>query len=223
MANPYFRYRARNPYRPPTPALQELESPTFDQPMPTMAPVIEAAPLRAVAPPPAPSVLDLLDRERAAYEAKVPTTTGGRILEALKTAGLGALQAAAQNPNDPLGAAIGGAAAGGLTSAVNPQMGRAYQFETYKRPDIEARLQREELARRKAQSEAEFQLKAQETAADIDLKRSQAQKNRTPEPLRARAPVSVAPGSVLVDPETGRLIFAASPREARPPAPHWAR
>src|SRR5262245_8726792 len=114
MASSYFRQRAglraRNPFRDVTSAIpgpdargdgDPVITPTFDQPMPAMAPVIEAAPSRAVAPVLTP---DPLEVARGEYMGGTPTTTKGKILQTLVTAGLGALQAAGRNPNDPVGA-----------------------------------------------------------------------------------------------------------------------
>src|SRR5262245_14057735 len=154
MATSYFRERARNPYlrSQVAPIFEEDPniSPTFSQPMPTMTPTIEASPTRAVAPTP---YVDPIETARTAYEAQVPTTTKGRILEAIKSAGLGFLQAASRDRENPIAAGIGGAATGGAISAISPKTGRAYQFETFERPGIEERLRREEEHRKRQQAE----------------------------------------------------------------------
>jgi hypothetical protein len=190
---------------------------TFDRPQPVLAPAPNASsgqtPLRATAPILQPDPLEVV---RSQYEMGAPTTTKGKILQALANAGLGFLRGAANNPDDPIAAGIGGAATGGVISAVNPRAGRMMQFEQIQRPGIEDRLRREEAQRQRQRQIEADELKRQETLADIDLKRSTAQKNRTPAPLRARAPMSVAPGSTLVDTETGRPIYQAPPREKTP-------
>jgi hypothetical protein len=240
MAESYFRRRARNPYRQSNIAeLYAPQTPTFDEPM---SPAITAPqPLDVVldspeSPTPASikprstgrelmeMILaqaggDPVERERAAYESQVPTTTKGRIVEALKSAGIGALQAAARNPRDPLGAAIGGAAAAGGISAVSPKTGRAFQFESVVRPGIEERERRAEAQRqRQRQAEAD-ELKRRETMTDIELKRSQAEKNRRPEaPARAINPYRWTPAGRL-NTITGEIDPSAIPPKERTSKP----
>ncbi len=220
MATSYFRERARNPYLRQQVA-PDYEDPaistTFSRPMPIAPEVVERPPLRAEAPAVAPSFIDPIEQARGAYEAQVPTTTKGRILEALKTAGLGFLQSASRDPNNPIAAGIGGAAAGGLISGISPKTGRGYQFETLQRPVLEDQLRRRE-AQRQQQRQAEADaLKYQETQADIELKRSTAEKNRRPAPPRAVSPLRGRPGDVFLDPTT-RQVVTQIPSQEKPPS-----
>jgi hypothetical protein len=214
MATSYFRERARNPYlRTPIGYEDEQEispvSPTFSRPMPMAAEVIERPPLRAATPaygaPPAFEPLSgILERERTAYEAKVPTTTGGRILEVLKGAGLNALQAVARNPNDPLGAAIGGAATGGTISAISPKLGRGVQFEMLERPRIEERYRSEEEQRQKARALDMDALKRREIEANI--RDTEAQTKARLQPPKGATPIALKPGERLIDPATRQVL-----------------
>jgi hypothetical protein len=201
MANSYFSELAQNPHqlrrRPFGAYLEDPPSAHAVRPRTvTQQPPDAIEDNRARAPKVADApAFDPIKTALEAYQAKVPTTTKGKIIEALKTAGLGALQAAAQDRENPLGAAIGGAAAGGAIGAVSPRTGRAFQFETIVRPRIEDRLRREEEQRKRqeaaedrARAISQDDLKRQDLETDIDLRRSQAQKNRTPEPSRAIAP-----------------------------------
>lgn len=56
----------------------------------------------------------------------------------LKNASIGFLQAAAANPNNPLAAGIGGAAAGGILTAASPTLGRELLFSATQQPALEA-------------------------------------------------------------------------------------
>ncbi len=62
----------------------------------------------------------------------------------------GFAQAASANPNNPLGAGLGGAATAGILSGVSPTQGREYQFEQGEQPRLEREMQR----RRQLEKEA---------------------------------------------------------------------
>jgi len=220
MATSYFRERARNPYLRGAPGAEDDPniSPTFSRPMPMAPEVVERPPLRAntpdYSPPPAPSPYELMERERAAYMAQVPTSVKGRILQALTGAGLGFLQGAASNPNDPLAAGIGGAATGGAVSAVSPRTGRAVQFEAIQRPRIEERLASEETQRKK-------QMATEDRARAIRMDEArigelQAQTKARLQPPQRTAPLIVPPDSAAIDPATGREIYKAAPKVTAP-------
>ena len=145
MATSYFRARARNPYlrargtvpndQGPGPTSNPFTTPTFTQP-PTQAQVVMEAPPDRPGATSAPPV-DPIALARAEYEAGAPTTVKNKILQALANAGLGFLQGAARDPNNPIAAGIGGAATGGAISAISPKTGRSMLFETIQRPRIE--------------------------------------------------------------------------------------
>lgn len=204
----YFRERARNPYLRNIPGYEEEPqgvSPTFERPMPMAPTVVERPPMRAETPTPTapPSPYERIERERAAYTAKIPTTTGGRFKEALLTAALGALQAAARDRENPLGAALGGAVTGGAISAINPRAGRAYQFETAQRPGIEERM-RDEDEQRKRQQMAEDRARA---ISMDELKRRQIESGIAGDEaqIRARRFETVPYGAGVLDVRTGQI------------------
>lgn len=212
MATSYFRERARNPYLKRAPGLEDDPnvSPTFSRPMPMAPEVIERPPLRAVAPPASTLAPDPIETARTAYEAQVPTTTKGRILEALKTAGLGFLQGAARDRENPLAAGIGGAVAGGGISAVSPKTGRGFQFETLERPRLEDQMRREEDRRKRGLADED---RARAISMD-DLKRRGMEANLADiqAQTRGRAVSSVPQGSALVNTTTGQPIYQSQPQ-----------
>jgi hypothetical protein len=224
MATSYFRerartYRARNPFsRYPSDDEDPTITPTFDQPMPPpgMAPVIQsqsgAAPYSSI------PLADPIETARENYMAGAPTGAKNRIIQALMNAGLGFLQGASRDPENPIAAGIGGAAAGGLISGVSPKTGRGYQFETLQRPVLEDQLRRQEAQRQRQRQIEGDALKTEETRADIELKRSQAIKARTPATPRAVNPLRGRPGDVFLDPATGQPIgqIPAAPKEIAP-------
>jgi hypothetical protein len=63
---------------------------------------------------------------------------------------LSASQAAAANPRDPLGAALGGALVGGAGSAINPEKGYEFNFDVGQRPKLEAEQERQRRERDQA-------------------------------------------------------------------------
>ncbi|MGH9752776.1 MAG: hypothetical protein ACREA2_08320 [Blastocatellia bacterium] len=219
MATSFFReragLRARNPFRKSIPGIDDVPEPIFVQPPgdAQQTPEPSPAPARATAPV-TPPYVDPVELARGEYEADVPTGAKGLILHVLKTAGLGALKAAAENPQDPLGAAIGGAAAGGIISGVSPKHGRRFQFEMIERPRIEAQERRRLEMLKRQQAQEDRALKHQEKQADIDLKRSTADRNRRPE--RAENPYRDFPGGIY-DSRTGQIVQPA-PAKDRPPA-----
>lgn len=256
MATPsYFRERARNPHLRRPPGLEEDPriSPTFDQPMPpgvaAPQPLEVAGAPRATAPPVTPPLArDPLATAYEGYAADVPTTTGGRILEALKTAGIGALQGVARNPQGGLGAAIGGAAAGGVMSAVSPRAGRALQFGTIEQPRIEGEMQRAEVQRKKQEEQEDrargismdaLKRRQIETGIKADEATTRARRfetvpygagvldtesgELTPGQPRAEAPEFGATGGAIYNKRTGEVTTPAPPRQSRPPEASYAQ
>lgn len=118
--------------------------------------------------------MDELGGAKAEFMAKAP----GRLKSGLLNALRGAAQGLATGGG--LGAAAGGALAGGAFGAINPRGAREMEFEQVRKPQILERfgMEDQEQARRMA---AEKALRDEQMMrADIDLKQSQAQKNRMP-------------------------------------------
>jgi hypothetical protein len=64
--------------------------------------------------------------------------------DSLLNAGLGFLQGAASDPNNPLAAGLGGAAAGGFGTAISPMRGREFRFSALHEPRIQGQMQQEQ-------------------------------------------------------------------------------
>jgi hypothetical protein len=71
----------------------------------------------------------------------------------------GASMAAAANPRDPLGAALGGAVTAGAGSLINPQAGYEFNFDTGQRPRMEAEAERQRRERAQAMEDVFNQAK----------------------------------------------------------------
>jgi len=156
-----------------------------------------------------PRFSDPVNAARDQYRATSPQSTGGKILDALKTAGLGFLQGAASNPNDPIASGIGGAATGGLISAVSPNTGRDLQFEMVKRPEIEAEQRRKREQEKADRDKTEAALEMERIIAQTDKTRAETEALRTPKPITPRAPVRSDRG--LYDPEAKAIIPGTEP------------
>lgn len=103
---------------------------------------------------------------------------GDRLKSGLKPALLGFLQAAAKNPQNPLAAGAGGAIAGFGVGAINPTMGRAYEFDTLERPQMEADVAQERASRAQALDEryrtaqiGELEGRGEDRRVDNELRR----------------------------------------------------
>lgn len=81
-----------------------------------------------------------IEQARNEYALERPPAPGlkGRFIEAMKSAGTGFLQGAASHPENPLGAGIGGAIAGGIGGAARPDMAAEYRFNALEKPRMEA-------------------------------------------------------------------------------------
>lgn len=215
MATSYFRERARNPYlRSRSVGLEdEPMSPTFGQLPPLDTPTAPRAVAPTVAPPvTTPTSPDPIELARSAYEAKVPQGFGGRLKDALLTAGLGFLQGAARDPNNPLAAGLGGAVTGGAISAINPRLGRGLQFETVERPRIEDRMRREEERRKKQQAEED---RARAISMDALKHRGmEAEIADVEAQTKARGIVPLQPGASLIGTD-GRVIYQGQPQPSK--------
>jgi hypothetical protein len=122
----------------------------------------------------------------------IPKSEGGGFSRdwgmTLRNALLGASAAAssARPGEDPIGRAIGGAAAASVGSAINPEAGYEFNFDVGQRPKLEAETARarEEQARQRAERMADLDIalkqgqvyeiprKAERELAEIDLKRA---------------------------------------------------
>jgi hypothetical protein len=175
---PAFDEENRRRIRPrpgPPPILPDVSRPEVAMTPPTMPPRLGApGPYR-------PSRYDELNEAKGAYLEKTP----GRFKSGL----LGALRGFAG------GGGLGGAITGGVAGAVDPRGLREQQFNQRIRPQIEDRFRFEDMERAQQAQEASAQrqgvfdqAKLAEMGADIDLKRSQAEKNRMPAPVKAPPP-----------------------------------
>jgi hypothetical protein len=86
----------------------------------------------------------------------------------LRNAFLGASQAAAANPRDPLGAALGGALTAGAGSAINPQAGYEFAFDAGERPKMEAEMERGRKERAQAMAERIAEMDARLKQGQVD-------------------------------------------------------
>jgi hypothetical protein len=141
-------------------------------------------------------IRDTEDFERNQFVRRGATTDASGAVKvprswktSLANAGIGALRGIATTGS--LGGAVGGALAGGVGATISPMAGRENLFSAFQAPGI-----RESIAKRREQEEQERQaaaeaLKTQAALADIELKRSQAYKNRLPplsKPPKAPSP-----------------------------------
>jgi hypothetical protein len=163
-----------------------------------------------------------LNEAKDAYLQKTPGRAKSALLGVLR----GALQGEASGGG--LGGAIGGAAAGGVAGGIDPRGQRERQFYEQVAPQIGARWQFEDYdraqqsAEQKAQQDALMNRgKLAELEADIDLKRSTAEKNRLPRPERPH-PTKYVEGRGLFDEVLQQFIPGTAGPE-KPLAPHWAR
>ena len=90
------------------------------------------------------------DYVRARPNSDTVQGIGGRLKSGLKPALLGFLQAAARDRENPLAAGAGGAIAGFGLGAIDPTMGREYEFDVMERPAMEAAAAQERAQRAEA-------------------------------------------------------------------------
>lgn len=143
----------------------------------------------------------------------------------LRNALMGFFQGAASDPRNPLAAGLGGAMVGGTGTAISPQGGAEYGFNTMVRPQVDRqmvdeavnqKLKDEQLSREQAAQRAKWEAEArplqiESERADLEYKRN-----------RANAPIEVSPGATLYG-RDGKPIATAPPlpqrqgTQARPP------
>lgn len=136
---------------------------------------------------------------------------------------MGFFQGAASDPRNPLAGGLGGAMVGGAGTAISPQGGAEYSFNTQERPRIEQQMADEDAERKRqnAIKSAELQQmlsaqKSQQIDADIQLKKASAEKARRVEPKFH----NVAADTTVLD-GAGKQVFRSGPATPRLPAPVW--
>lgn len=175
MSDEETRRRRIRPRLGPPPTLPDLETPEVPMTAPTTPPRLGMwRPYRQ-------NRYEEMSEAKDAYLQKTP----GRF----KSGALGALRGFAG------GGGLLGAITGGVAGAVDPKGLREQQFNQRIRPQIEERFRFEDMERAQQAQEASAQrqgvfdqAKLQEMGADIDLKRSQAEKNRMPAPVKTPTP-----------------------------------
>ncbi len=161
----------------------------------------------------------------AQRDAEGNLVDGGKIKrsfgDVLKGAGLGFLRGAAANPNNPLAGGLGGAVGGGIIPAINPTLGREALFNQIYLPQMQQQQAEQQgiFAQQQQAAETEQQRRLREAQigkTEAETKALGMPKVPTlPAPPR---PVSVAPGSTLVNPTTGQAIYTAKGRPEKPPS-----
>ena len=151
-------------------------------------------------------------REQYVSERGGKHTFGG----ILGNAALGFLQSAAQNPDNPLAAGLGGAAVGGIGSAISPRMGAEYRFGALEAPRLEQ-------AYGEQQQEQQHRLRQALDMARIGQEQAQRQKYEA-EAERAGRPVlhnAAMDQDVFGTDNAGRtrLIRPGRAKPAAPPRP----
>lgn len=85
---------------------------------------------------------------------------------------IGASRAAAANPHDPIGAAIGGAGAGALGTIINPEKGREFTFDSVQGPRMEREQEKARRERQQAGEEALSRAKIDQIITENGLNRA---------------------------------------------------
>jgi hypothetical protein len=148
----------------------------------------------------------------------------GKYKRSWKDVGLGMLvgflQGAGSNPRDPLGGGIGGAAAGGLVTGVNPMVGREYAFDSIHAPGFDQQEAQQRQRDAEVQAAIEHARKGRLTDAetrkmDAEARSHQAQAILTQR--KATAPDTLSQGEAQFDPITHKKL-AENPKP-EPPVP----
>ncbi|MCI0338889.1 MAG: hypothetical protein L0226_15050 [Acidobacteria bacterium] len=159
----------------------------------------------------------------AQRDAEGNLVDGGKIKrsfgDVLKGAGLGFLRGAAANPNNPLAGGLGGAVGGGIIPAINPTMGREALFNQIYLPQMQQ--QQAEQQAIAAQQQQAVETDQQRRLREAQIGKTEAETKaigmpKVPAPPAPPRPVSVAPGSTLVNPVTGQAIYTSKGRPEKP-------
>jgi len=160
-----------------------------------------------------------IEEARGAYLQKTPGRGRAAVLAALR----GAAQGLASGQG--LAGAVGGALGGGLVGGINPRGYQEQRFNETVRPKMLERFRMEDLdaaLRRQTgideQNAMMNRARLEDVNAGVDLKRSQAEKNRLPRPERPPPRMETPVG--VIDPITGEMIL---PFPEKTSSPRWAR